>query len=271
MVRDMISVFTMGMMAVCVLIGVAVPFGCVLLLKGRSSKIESGLSGAVGYGVLGYVWQYVFYLFIGAFLMSAPIAGNEIVWTVIVQFLLTLVSTGCTAASLYWGIYLTNQKQISLYRSAAVGIGFSLGKIGIELVYPYAYSLYLSVQMNAGTCQADELIQQSILSTTAGSLISGLYKCLLMFVIIFVIALIMGKYYIQDNKKMTWLFVIGVYEAIMIINVVLRYLFRTTELGTDIALMIVLTLIAAAAGVILWHWYRHDEVEVNPLAVIRRD
>ncbi len=92
-----------------------------------------------------------------------------------------------------------------------------------------------------------------------------------MFVIIFGIALIMGKYYIQNNKKMTWLFVIGVYEAIMIINVVLRYLFRTTELGTDIALMIVLTLIAAAAGVILWHWYRHDEVEVNPLAVIRRD
>lgn len=270
MVSDMISVFTMVMMAVCVLIGVAVPFGCILLLKGRSSKIESGLSGAVGYGVLGYVWQYVFYMFIGAFLMSAPIPGNEMVKAVILQFLLTLVSTGCTAASLYWGIYLTNQKQISLYRSAAVGIGFSLGKIGIDLVYPYVYSLYLSLQMNEGTCQVNEFIQESILNTTAGSLISGLYKCLLMFVIIFWIALIMGKYYIQDNKKLTWIFVIGVYEMIMIINVVLRYLFRRTELGTDIALMVVLTLIAAAAGVILWHWYQHDEVEVNPLAVIRR-
>lgn len=270
MVSDMISVFTMVMMAVCVLIGVAVPFGCILLLKGCSSKIESGLSGAVGYGVLGYVWQYVFYMFIGAFLMSAPIPGNEMVKAVILQFLLTLVSTGCTAASLYWGIYLTNQKQISLYRSAAVGIGFSLGKIGIDLVYPYVYSLYLSLQMNEGTCQVNEFIQESILNTTAGSLISGLYKCLLMFVIIFWIALIMGKYYIQDNKKMTWIFVIGVYEMIMIINVVLRHLFRRTELGTDIAIMVVLTLIAAAAGVILWHWYRHDEVEVNPLAVIRR-
>lgn len=271
MVSDMISVFMMVMMAVCVLIGVAVPFGCVLLLKGRSSKIESGLSGAVGYGVLGYVWQYVFYLFIGSFLMSAPIAGDGMVKAVLIEFLLTLVSTGCTAASLYWGIYLTNQKQISLYRSAAVGIGFSLGKIGIELVYPYVYSLYLSIQMNAGTCQANEFIQESILNTTVGSLITGLYKCLLMFVIIFGIALIMGKYYVQDNKKMTWIFVIAVYEAIMIINIVLRYLFRRTELGTDIALMVVLTLIAAAAGVILRHWFRHDEVEINPLTVIRRE
>ena len=100
----MISTFTMAMMVVCILIGVAVPFFCILFLKGRSSKIETGLAGAVGYGMLGYVWQYVFYVFIGAFLARMPIPGSLTVRFVILQFLLTLVSTGCTAASLYWGI-----------------------------------------------------------------------------------------------------------------------------------------------------------------------
>lgn len=264
----MISTFTMAMMVVCILVGVAVPFFCILFLKGRSSKIETGLAGAVGYGMLGYVWQYVFYVFIGAFLAKMPIPGSLTVRFVILQFLLTLVSTGCTAASLYWGIYLTNQKQLSLYRSAAVGIGFSLGKLGIELVYPYAYKFYLSLQMNAGTCRADEQIQQWVADTTAGSLISGWYTCFVMFIIVFGIALVMGKYYVQDRKKMSWVFVIVVYEAIMIMNLALGYLFRSTELGMDIALTVVLTLIAAASGVILWHWFRHDEVVVNPLDII---
>ena len=143
-----------------------------------------------------------------------------------------------------------------------MGIGFSLGKIGIDLIYPYIYSLYFSVQINNGTYAAAEDIKESIVNTTPLSLISGTYKCLLMFVIIFVIALIMGKYYISKNKKMAWFSVLVIYEVIMLLNVALKYMFGD---ASDIAMIIVFTIIAAAGVLILYNWFKNDEVEVNPL------
>ena len=190
----MVSTITMLVMAICVLVSVAVPVIPLFMIRKRSSKIETGLSGELARG--GGAFQ-----------------------TAVMNILLTFVSTAFTALSLYWGIYLTNQKQISLYRSAAVGIGFSLGKIAIDLVYPYVYSMYFAFQINAGTFQADEDMRLSILNTSIGSLLTGTYKCLLMFVIIFAITLIMGHYYIEKNRKMTWLSVIASYEVIMLINI----------------------------------------------------
>lgn len=269
----MISTFTMVMMVVCVLIGIAVPAFFILLIRKRSSKIEAGLSGAVAYGFLGYIWQYVFLVILTVLMSKLPIPGSTEFQVIIINFLLTFVSTLCTGASLYWGIYLTNQKKVSLYRSAAVGIGFSLGKIGIELVYSYAYKFYLSMQINAGTAgasQVDEIVQQSVKETTAGSLILGTYKCLLMFVIIFAIALIMGNYYIQKNRKMAWISVLAVYEVIMLISFALRYLLGGEGLGFNIVFVVIFTVIAAAGGAILYQWFRSGEVEIDPLAVIRK-
>ena len=265
----MISTINMILMVTCVLISIvalAVPY---IMINRRSGKLETGLPGAVGYGLLGYIWQYIIYMFLGMYLMRMPVFQNmdRSVALVAANLLLTLVSTVCTAVSLYWGIYLTNQKQLSVYRSAGVGIGFSLGKIGIDLIYPYIYSLYFSVQINNGTYAAAEDIKESIVNTTPLSLISGTYKCLLMFVIIFVIALIMGKYYISKNKKMAWFSVLVIYEVIMLLNVALKYMFGD---ASDIAMIIVFTIIAAAGVLILYNWFKNDEVEVNPLAILNR-
>lgn len=263
----MVSTITILVMAICVLVSIAVPVIPLFMIRKRSSKIETGLSGAVGYGFLGYIWQYLFYMFVGAFI-TRELAQGGAFWIVAMNILLTFVSTACTALSLYWGIYLTNQKQISLYRSAAVGIGFSLGKIAIDLVYPYVYSMYFAFQINAGTFQADEDMKLSILNTSIGSLLTGTYKCLLMFVIIFAITLIMGHYYIAKNRKMTWLSVIAIYEVIMLINILLLFLLKNSVFF-DVWLMAVFTVFALAAGAILYNWFCNGEVEVNPFAAVR--
>lgn len=263
----MVSTITILVMAICVLVSIAVPVIPLFMIRKRSSKIETGLSGAVGYGFLGYIWQYLFYMFVGAFI-ARELAQGGAFWNAAINILLTFVSTACTALSLYWGIYLTNQKQISLYRSAAVGIGFSLGKIAIDLVYPYVYKMYFAFQINAGTFQADEDMKLLILNTSTGSLLTSTYKCLLMFVIIFAITLVMGHYYIAKNRKMTWLSVIASYEVIMLINILLRFLLKN-NVFFDVWLMAVFTVFALAAGVILYNWFCNGEVEVSPFAAVR--
>lgn len=264
----MVSLAKLVVMAVCVLIcivAIAIP---TYLIKCRSSKIETGLSGAIGYGFLGYIWQYVFLMFAVVLVSRFLISGKNVA---LLQFLLTFVTTAWTAVSLYWGIYLTNQRQISIYRSAAVGIGFSLGKMGIDLIYPYATSFYFSLQINAGTFHGEEALRYSILETSIPSLFAGTYKCLLMFVMIFAIALIMGHYYIAGKKQMAWLSVLGIYEVIMLINMGLQFTVgRLSQTANDIAFMIVFTVVAALAVLVLYHWLRTDEVEWNPQKLLQK-
>lgn len=266
----MVSTINMILMVVCVIVSIAALAVPYLMINKRSSALETGLPGAIGYGLLGYIWQYVLYMFSGLFITKLPFweSMNETLQTIVVNLLLTIITTLCTAAALYWGIYLTNQKQISIYRSATVGIGFAFGKIGLDLIYPYFYSFYLSLQINGGSYQGEEALKNSIVNTTAGSLISGTYKCLLMFVIIFAIALIMGNYYIAKNKKMAWLSVLCIYEVIMLFNAILRIVFGKSELLTNLSVMIVFTVVAAAAGLVLYHWFRTNKVEINPLVVL---
>ncbi len=267
----MVSIVKMAVMAVCVLISIAALAIPTVQIKKRSSNIETGLAGAIGYGLLGYIWQYIFYMFAGMLIVRMNFLGNGKLSAVVINLLLTLISTGCTALSLYWGIYLTNQKQLSIYRSAAVGIGFSLGKIGIDLIYSYLYSLYFSYQINAGTYRASEEIRQSILESTIPSLVAGTYKCLLMFVIIFAIALLMGHFYIAGNKKMAWMVVLVVYEIVMLVNLALQSVFGPiSATASDVSIMAVFTVFAVLAGLVLHHWFRTGEVEWNPGKIIKK-
>lgn len=267
----MVSTINMVLMVVCVLVSIAVVAVPYLAINKRSSALETGLPGAIGYGFLGYIWQYVLYMFGGLLITKLPVLGkmNDVLQMLVVNLLLTILTTLCTAAALYWGIYLTNQKQISIYRSATVGIGFALGKIGLDLIYPYLYSFYLALQINGGSYKGDADLKTSIINTTAGSLLSGTYKCLLMFVIIFALALVMGHYYIGKNKKTAWIYVLCSYEVIMLLNAILRVVFRNSETLSNISVMVVFTFVAAAAGLILYRWFQNNEVEGNPLVIFQ--
>lgn len=260
----MVSTFNMVLMLVCVVAGVAAAAVPYLMISRRTSALETGLPGAVGYGVLGYVWQYVLYIFGGGmFLYRLPFwkSMNGTARMILLNILLTILTTLCTVAALYWGIYLTNQKKISIYRSATVGIGFGLGKIGLDLIYPYCHSFYLALQINAGTYKGDEKLKSSILSSTSASLVTGTYKCILMLLIVMDIALVMGHYYISEKKKMAWAYPLVVYEIIMLLNALPRLIFASRELLAEIVVIVIYTILAAAAGVDLYRWFKTGQIE----------
>lgn len=260
----MVSTFNMVLMLVCVVAGIAAAAVPYLMISRKSSALETGLPGAIGYGVLGYVWQYVLYIFGGGvFLYRLPFwrSMNETAQAIILNVLLTILTTLCTVAALYWGIYLTNQRKISIYRSATVGIGFGLGRIGLDLIYPYCHSFYLALQINGGTYHGKEELKNSIISTTSASLVSGTYKCVLMLVIVLDIALIMGNYYISKNKKMAWIYPLAVYEVIMLLNALPRLMFGNREIVAEVVVIVIYTIVAAAAGVDIYRWFKTGQIE----------
>lgn len=260
----MVSTFNMVLMLVCVVVGIAAAAVPYLMISRRSSALETGLPGAFGYGVLGYVWQYVFYIFGGGvFLYRLPFWGsmNGTAREVLLNVLLTILTTLCTVAALYWGIYLTNQKKISIYRSATVGIGFGLGRIALDLVYPYCHSFYFALQINGGTYHGKEELKNSIISTSSASLVSGTYKCVLMLVIVLDIALIMGNYYVSKNKKMAWIYPLAVYEVIMLLNALPRLMFGNREIVAEVVVIVIYTIVAAVAGVDLYRWFKTGQIE----------
>lgn len=270
----MVSMTKIVSMAVCILLSITAMAIPLFMLKKRSSKIETGLSGAVAYGFLGYVWQSVLSVFLVVLVNWIPIFGSGGFRTFAVNFLGMLCGVACTALSLFWGIYLTNQKQRSLYRSAAVGIGFSLGKTTVEYIALYARDIYYSIQINNGTYQASDdtrlSIKQSILERSTATVFTGMYKCLVMFVIIFAITLIMGNFYLQNENKKAWISVICLYGGVILINIILRQIFDSDiKTAYDVSYIVVYTVLAGGAGIILYHWFRHGIVELNPLAVIR--
>lgn len=250
-------------MLVCVVVGIAAAAVPYFMISKRSSALETGLPGAIGYGVLGYVWQYVLYMFGGVFIARLPFLKgmNESAQVIVLNVLLTFLTTLCTVAALYWGIYLTNQKKVSIYRSATVGIGFGLGRIGLDLIYPYCYSFYLALQINGGTYSGKEELKNSIISTNSASLVTGTYKCILMLLIVLDIALVMGNYYISEKKKMAWIYPLAVYEVIMLLNALPRLIFGNREIVAEAVVIVIYTILAAAAGVDIYCWFKTGQIE----------
>ncbi len=259
----MVSTFNMVLMLVCVVVGIAAAAVPYFMISKRSSALETGLPGAIGYGVLGYVWQYVLYMFGGVFIARLPFLKgmNESAQVIVLNVLLTFLTTLCTVAALYWGIYLTNQKKVSIYRSATVGIGFGLGRIGLDLIYPYCYSFYLALQINGGTYHGKEELKNSIISTNSASLVTGTYKCILMLLIVLDIALVMGNYYISEKKKMAWIYPLAVYEVIMLLNALPRLIFGNREIVAEAVVIVIYTILAAAAGVDIYCWFKTGQIE----------
>lgn len=85
---------------------------------------------------------------------------------VVVAFVEALAGSVFVAAGLYWGVYLTNTKQRSLYRSTTVGLGFGLG----AALLTYGFQLYYAIRINVGAFTGTDMAKASILSTSTASL-----------------------------------------------------------------------------------------------------
>ena len=253
-------------MIVCPLIALVVLGIAYYKIHKRSSKLETGLPGALGYGFLGYLWQYLIFSFLAMYFVALVVKNAAGFTKIGASFGLTFLSTAFTIAALYWGIYLTNEKKRSIYRSAVVGIGFSLGKVAIELVFFYFYSAYASIRINTGQVGKVTDYMKAIERTTIPSMLEGTYKCILMFIVIMAITLIMAKYYEERKVHHAWITGAIIYEITMLMN----QLTNLIQSGTfqKIIELVVLTIMAAICGTIVWHWFKTDEIEPDPRKIL---
>ena len=265
----MIPTINIICMIVCPLIALFVLGVAYWKIHKRSSKLETGLPGALGYGFLGFIWQYLIFSFLALYLVGAVFKSANGIGRVGLSIGLTFLSTAFTIAALYWGIYLTNEKKRSIYRSAVVGVGFALGKVALELVQSYFYSAYASIRLNMGEVTKKTDYMEAVKSSTISSMLEGTYKCILMFVVIMAITLIMAKFYEEKKVHHAWIYGGIAYEVIMIFNQLCVNLIPEGILQKVIVL-VVLTILALICGTIVWNWFKTDEIEIDPRKILAK-
>ncbi len=188
------------------LIAVLIPF---YILWKQSSKVERGMLGAIGYGIMGYFWQEIIYSFLGLLALTKmrdvlnATGGNAVV----VAFVEALAGSIFVAAGLYWGVYLTNTKQRSLYRSTTVGLGFGLG----AALLTYGFQLYYAIRINVGAFTGTDMAKASILSTSTASLYLDAVRNILVVLVYMGVAFLVGKNYLEKKRLAAWLTPIIVY------------------------------------------------------------
>ena len=223
----------------------------------RSSKIERGMLGASGYGVMGYFWQEIIYSFLGLLALTKmrgvlnATGGNA----VLVALIEALAGSLFVALGLYWGIYLTNTKQRSLYRSATIGIGFGLGAAFLT----YGFQLYYAVRINTGSFTGTNLAKANILATSTASLYVDAFRNILVVMIYMGVALLMGKFYLERNRLASWLVPILVYVFMRFTDVLLNT--YAPAVVAKASYLVILTLLAAASVWMVSQWLKKGTFE----------
>lgn len=255
----MVSTGQMVGMAVAILLPVLVAVFLGVVIGRHSRKIETGMLGAVAYGFLGFLWQQLFYLVMIVVLTNFGWLRNAIgSYYVISAFVYGLVCSAFVALGLYWGIYLTNQKQRSLFRSTTIGVGFGLGNIAWNIVAPYGMSLYYSIQINAGSFAGSTETKASILATASSTMYLDSLKCILFLIVYMGVAHLMSKYYLEGNKIYAWGVPVVVQLFISLTNALMKqYL---PEIAAKIGIYVVLALLSAASVWMVWNWLKESRV-----------
>lgn len=230
----------------------------------KSRKIEAGMIGAIGYGVLGYVWQELIYSFLGMLVLVKMSSALQKTATgggaVLVAAIEALVSAVFVAAGLYWALYLTNTKQQSIYRSATIGIGFGIGYSALT----YGFELYYAIRINCGTFQGVESAKEKILATSTTSLYVSAYRNVIVLLIFLGVALLMGKYYLEKRRLYAWLMPIVVYMFLRFTDVILNtYL---PVLVAKIVVIILFTILAIGSVWLVKRFLRTGEIVVGFVA-----
>ena len=177
--------------------------------------------GAIGYGIMGYFWQEIIYSFLGLLALTKirdvlnATGGNAVV----VAFVEALAGSIFVAAGLYWGVYLTNTKQRSLYRSTTVGLGFGLG----AALLTYGFQLYYAIRINVGAFTGTDI----------------------------------GKNYLEKKRLAAWLTPIIVYVFIRFTDVILKT--YAPALVAKIVYMVVLAFVAAVSVWMVRNWYQSEK------------
>ena len=203
------------------LIAVLIPF---YILWKQSSKVERGMLGAIGYGIMGYFWQEIIYSFLG---------------------LLALTKMR--------DVLNTTTKQRSLYRSTTVGLGFGLG----AALLTYGFQLYYAIRINVGAFTGTDMAKASILSTSTASLYLDAVRNILVVLVYMGVAFLVGKNYLEKKRLAAWLTPIIVYVFIRFTDVILNT--YAPALVAKIVYMVVLAFVAAISVWLVRNWYQSEK------------
>lgn len=240
----MVSTGQITGMAVSILLPLLVAALFYFLIGRKSRKIETGMLGAAAYGCLGFLWQQLIYLVAAVGMTSFSPLRNAIEGNYVLSALLfSFVCSVFVALGMYWGVYLTNQKQKSLYRSVTVGIGFGVGNAVWNIILPYAMSFYYSIQINAGTFAKDAETRESILATSPATMYLDALKCILFLLVYMGVAYEMSRYYLEGKKWYAWGIPIVVQLFISMTNSLIKQYW--SETASKIGIYTVLFVIAA--------------------------
>ncbi len=253
----MVSSGQLTAMALAIVLPLAAAVLLYMIINRRSRKLETGLLGAAGYGLLGYLWQYLFYLMVIVFLSNLGWMRNILQSNFVVSALVYgLICSIFVALGMYWGTYLTNQKQKSLFRSAMIGLGFGVGNTAWNIVVPYSMSLYYSVQINAGNFAGQLDMKEKILSTSVTTMCVDAYRCILMLFIYTAVALVLGKFYLEGNRASAWGTPIIVQLLISLTNAFMQEFMPAV--AARIGMLVVLTAMALYGGYLIFTRLRKD-------------
>lgn len=216
---------------------------------------HTGLGGAAAYGFAGYVWQEILYMLCLVLMTKFSWFENlnENLY-LLVSLLYALLSAFFVAFGMYWIIRKikakTEEADKYLWRVCAVGIGFSAGNIGWNLLVPYCSSLYYAARINTGIFYGSQSLAESVASSSvSGMMLDGL-KGAWMLLIYVALALIMGIY-MKEKPKASAVIGVLVPFGISIVNALVGYFGCGTTVA-QVAIQIFLVLLAAAGSYLVW-------------------
>lgn len=245
----------MGAAIVLPLLAAAVLY---FIIHKHSKKMETGMIGAASYGCLGFLWQQLFYLMAIVALNMIPwfrnVGAENYIFQVVI---LSLLCGVFVALGLYWGVYLTNQKQRSLFRSTTIGIGFGVGNALWNIIAPYSMSLYQSFRINAGTFQDSEQTKKSIMATSVSTMCLDSLKCVLFLVIYMGIAHLMSRYYLEGKKLYAWGVPIVTQLLISLTNALMRE--YTPDIVSQIGIYVLLALLSVVSVWTVAQWLQRSQ------------
>lgn len=166
-----------------------------VLLWRKNKSIETGMLGAIGYGVTGYLWGGLLFPIVVLALIGNLTSLTGLKENVYLLYLLfvSVFNAFFSILANVWGIFLTNQKQCSLFRSTTVGLGYGFTNAVIVTWLP----LYEAVQVNRGAVEAT-LENQPVIDILSSGISSSA-----MVVFFALTAMLLGQYVVEKDWKNT--------------------------------------------------------------------
>lgn len=237
--------------------------GCALLYHFTDKK-RTGILHSFGFGLVAFALQTIAYELIIILVQRYESVQNILVANRLMQLLmLPLVYSVLIAGCFCWGVERAIDKEGTLIRSAACGIGFGMGNVVWNILIPYVSSMYYAARINTGSFVWSDELAMSVYQLKPLTVVLDSAKSMYFIVIYMALGYVTGRYLNNQNKGQnfgkkqrtkSFLIVFLVQFLLSFSNALLK-LFATSTLA--VAIMHVLLLAVTAICVyVIYKWLK---------------